>query len=154
IIGVIAGAAPADFISAIHALVEFRYLAQAPHFTNKQVVKLDRCFKAFHQLKHSIVNAGACWRKRGEDKPWAIPKLELLQGVIPSIYSHGAVMQWSADPTEHAHIRVVKEPLRAGSNHNYNAQVCCHLDRRDRVERFDLALQMCAQEDHDSAISA
>ncbi|KAG1820808.1 hypothetical protein DFJ58DRAFT_673237, partial [Suillus subalutaceus] len=149
IIGVIAGAAPADFVSTIHALAEFRYLAQAPHFTDKQVVELDRCFKAFHRLKHSIVDAGAHWGKRGEDKPWAIPKLELLQGVIPSIYSHGTVMQWSADPTEHAHIRVVKEPLRAGNNHDYDAQVCRHLDRRDRVEHFDLALQMRAQEDRE-----
>ncbi|KAG1856135.1 hypothetical protein F4604DRAFT_1590413 [Suillus subluteus] len=149
IIGVIAGAAPADFISAIRALAEFRYLAQAPHFTDKQVVELDRCFKAFHRLKHSIVDAGARQGKRGEDKPWAIPKLELLQGVIPSIYSHGAVMQWSADPTEHVHIRVVKEPLRAGNNHDYDVQVCRHLDRRNRVERFDLALQMRAQEDRE-----
>ncbi|KAG1854545.1 hypothetical protein F4604DRAFT_1932816 [Suillus subluteus] len=58
-------------------------------------------------------------------------------------------MQWSADPTEHAHIRVVKEPLRAGNNHDYDAQVCCHLDHCDRVERFDLALQMRAQEDRE-----
>ncbi|KAG1722451.1 uncharacterized protein EDB91DRAFT_1240221 [Suillus paluster] len=67
IIGVIAGAAPADFISAIWALMEFRYLTQAPHFTNKQ----------------SIVDAGARQGKGGGDKPWAIPKLEWLQGVVP-----------------------------------------------------------------------
>ncbi|KAG1870221.1 hypothetical protein DFJ58DRAFT_723118 [Suillus subalutaceus] len=149
IVGVIAGAAPADFISAIRALMEFRYLAQAPHFTDKQVVDLDRCLKVFHRFKQSIVDAGARRGKGGGDKPWAIPKLELLQGVVPSICSHGAVMQWSADPTEHAHIKVVKEPARAGNNHDYDAQVCRHLDRRDKVERFDLALQMRAQEDHE-----
>ncbi|KAG2344282.1 hypothetical protein BDR05DRAFT_860035, partial [Suillus weaverae] len=149
IIGVIAGAAPADFISAIRALMEFRYLAQAPHFTDKQVVDVDCCLKVFHQFKQSIIDTGARQGKGGGDKPWAIPKLELLQGVVPSIYSHSAVMQWSADPTEHAHIKVVKEPARAGNNHDYDMQVCRHLDCHDKVERFDLALQMRAQEDHE-----
>ncbi|KAG1726017.1 uncharacterized protein EDB91DRAFT_1239705 [Suillus paluster] len=142
IIGVIAGAAPTDFISAIRALMEFKYLTEAPHFTKKQVVHLDCCLKVFHWLKQSIVDTGAWWGKGGGDKPWAIPKLELLQGVVPSIYSHGTVMQWSTDPTEHVHIRVVKEPSRAGNNHNYDAQVCRHLDRRDKVECFDLILQI------------
>ncbi|KAG1744030.1 uncharacterized protein EDB91DRAFT_1050772 [Suillus paluster] len=150
IIGMIAGAAPADFISAIWALMEFRYLAQAPHFTNKQVVDLEHCLKVFHQLKQSIVDAGAQRGKGGGDKPWVIPKLKLLQGVVPSIYSHGTVMQWSADPTEHEHIRVVKEPSRAGNNHDYDMQVCRHLNHHDKVECFDLALQMHAQEDHKS----
>ncbi|KAG2750887.1 hypothetical protein P692DRAFT_201710227 [Suillus brevipes Sb2] len=145
IIGVIAGAAPADFISAIWALMEFTVAQKAPHFTNKQVVDLDRCLKVFHRFKQSIIDASAWRGKGGGDKPWVIPKLELLQGVVPSIYSHGAVMQWSTDPTEHVHIKVVKEPARAGNNHDYDAQVCRHLDRRNKV---DLALQMRAQEDH------
>jgi hypothetical protein len=147
IVGVIAGAAPASFVSAIRALMEFRYLAQAPQFTDTQLVELGDCLDAFHQRKQTIVDAGARRGKNGRDKPWAIPKLELLHGVVPSIRSHGAVMQWSADPTEHAHIKVVKEPARAGNSHDYDAQVCRHLDRRDKVERFDLALQIRAQED-------
>ncbi|KAG1722450.1 uncharacterized protein EDB91DRAFT_1256069 [Suillus paluster] len=61
--------------------------------------------------------------------------------------SIGAV---GSDPTEHAPIRVVKEPLRAGNNHDYDAQVCRHLDCHDKVEHFDLALQMYVQKDHES----
>ncbi|KAG1827386.1 uncharacterized protein BJ212DRAFT_1258179, partial [Suillus subaureus] len=66
IIGMIAGAAPANFISAIHALTEFRYLTQALHFTDKQVVELDCCFKAFHWLKHSIVDARCSLGEKGQ----------------------------------------------------------------------------------------
>ena len=132
--------------------MEFRYLAQAPRFTDEQLQELDRCLKVFHRFKQAIVDAGARRRKGGGDKPWAIPKLELLQGVVPSIRSHGAVMQWSADPTEYAHIKVIKEPARAGNNHDYDAQICRHLDRHDKVERFDLALQIRAnsEEHHDN----
>ncbi|KAG2359046.1 hypothetical protein BDR07DRAFT_1378973 [Suillus spraguei] len=114
----IAGAAPANF--SLDTLL-------------KPCISLT----TFHWLKHAIVDAGACRGKRGEDKPWAIPKLELLQGVIPSIYSHGAIVQWSADPTEHAHIKVVKESSGQGT-----ITTTMH-----KVERFDLTLQMRAQED-------
>ncbi|KAG2056154.1 hypothetical protein BDR06DRAFT_970282 [Suillus hirtellus] len=41
IIGIIADAAPAEFITAIQALVEFRYLAQAPWFTDEKLIELN-----------------------------------------------------------------------------------------------------------------
>ncbi|KAG1884409.1 hypothetical protein F4604DRAFT_1677040 [Suillus subluteus] len=51
-------------------------------------------------------------------------------------------MQWSADPTEHTHITVVKEPARAGNNHDHDAQICRYLNYCDKVEHFDLVLKM------------
>ena len=39
-----------------------------------------------------------------QKESWTIPKLELLQSIIPSICLSGAVIQWSADITEHAHV--------------------------------------------------
>ncbi|KAG1894108.1 uncharacterized protein F5891DRAFT_985339 [Suillus fuscotomentosus] len=41
IIGIIANAAPAEFITAIRALIEFRYLAQAPWFTDEKLIEWD-----------------------------------------------------------------------------------------------------------------
>ncbi|KAG1902916.1 uncharacterized protein F5891DRAFT_1186059 [Suillus fuscotomentosus] len=76
-----------------------------------------------------------------------IPKLELLQGVVPSIWLLGILTQWSTDPTEHAHIAIVKVPARAGNNHDYDAQVCRYLDHRDKVDCFDLVLHIRKQEE-------
>jgi hypothetical protein len=142
LIGIIAAATPSDFLSAVRSLCEFRYLAQAPSFTEGAVAKLDRALKGFHTQKKAVIDSGARRGKSGEDKPWAIPKLELLQGVVPSIRSHGSIMQWSADPTERAHIDYVKVPGRAGNNHDYDEQVCRYLDRQEKCEKFALAMNV------------
>jgi len=41
---------------------------------------------------------------------WHIPKLELMQSVVPSILRAGVPIQWSTDLTEHAHIKQIKDP--------------------------------------------
>ena len=138
---------PSDFLSAIRSLCEFRYLAQAPSFTDGAVAKLERALKDFHSQKDAVLISGARRGKSGEDKPWAIPKLELLQGVAPSIRSHGSPMQWSADPTERAHIDYIKIPGRAGNKHDYDEQICRHLDRQEKCENFTLAMKIKLGED-------
>jgi len=85
------------------------------------------------------VRAGA-WKDS-----WTIPKLELLQSVIPSIRDSGAVMQWSADITEHAHIQEIKVPACAGNNQNYYSQIARYLDRSEKCFRFDLTTHLHSQ---------
>ena len=58
IIGVIAGAVPRQFLIAIHVLVEFRYLAQAPRFSNQSLSKLTDTLKLFHDHKDTVTQAG------------------------------------------------------------------------------------------------
>jgi hypothetical protein len=71
-----------------------------------------------------------------------IPKLELMHGVAPSVIDSGAVIQWSADTTEHAHITEIKVPGRSGNNQDYNPQICRWLDRSEKHRNFSLALQL------------
>ncbi|KAG2032818.1 hypothetical protein BDR03DRAFT_1014865 [Suillus americanus] len=52
-----------------------------------------------------------------------------------------AVMQWSADPMERAHIDYVKVPGHARNNHDYDKQVCRYLDHQEKCQRFVLALE-------------
>ena len=77
--------------------------------------------------------------RSGTQDGWQIPKLELLQSVVPGIQQSGLAMQWTADITEHAHVEEIKVPARAGNNQNYYSQIACHLDRLDKCFRFDLA---------------
>ena len=70
---------------------------------------------------------------------WYIPKLELLQSVIPNIRANGATIQFSADITEHAHITEIKNPAQAGNNQGYEVQICRDLDCTEKICRFDLA---------------
>ena len=94
IIGVIAGAVPHRFLIVICALVEFRYMVQAPRFSDQSLSKLTDALKLFHDHKDAVMQAG------GHKDSWEIPKLELLQSVVPSIQHSGPIMQWSADVTE------------------------------------------------------
>jgi len=145
IIAAIAGAVPKEFIIAIRALTDFRYLSQAPIIDDDGCTEIEDALLEFHHHKNAILAAHARVGKR--NKPiddWYIPKLELLQSVVASIRASGAPYQWSADVTEHAHVTEIKHPAKAGNNQNHDAQICRALDRTDKTRRFDLATSMRA----------
>ncbi|ETW78381.1 hypothetical protein HETIRDRAFT_325629 [Heterobasidion irregulare TC 32-1] len=135
----IAGAVPPSFLVAIRALMDFRYLAQAPQIDEVIIRRISDALAEFHHHKHAIVDAGARRGKRKAIMHWNIPKLELMQSVVPSIRAMGAPMQWTADVTERAHIEVVKEPFRASNHRDFDSQICRAMDRAERRRHFDLA---------------
>ena len=140
ILPVIAGAVPFEFIIAIRALLDFRYLAQTPVIDENVCAQIETALRNFHSNKHAIIEARA---RRGKGNSvidnWHIPKVEFLQSVVSNIRLNGVAIQWSADITENAHISVVKDPGRSGNNKDYESQICRSLDRSDKVRQFDLA---------------
>ncbi|KIJ11761.1 hypothetical protein PAXINDRAFT_15344 [Paxillus involutus ATCC 200175] len=139
IVGVIAGTVPRPFLIAVRALIDFQYLVQAPSFTDDSLIKVVNALQEFHDHKDAIVCA------RAQKDSWGIPKLELLQSVVPSIRLSGAVMQWSADPTEHVHVQEIKVPARAGNNQNYYSQIARHLDRSEKCFQFNITTYIESQ---------
>lgn len=140
LIPIIADAVPREFMLAICALMDFRYLAQSRQIDDNMCLSIQAALDVFHAHKHAILNAGG---RRGKgNKPlenWHIPKLEFLQSVVPSIKANGVAIQWSADITEHAHITEIKNPARASNNQHYESQICRTLDRAEKCRQFDLA---------------
>ncbi|KAI6022462.1 hypothetical protein BKA83DRAFT_4464045 [Pisolithus microcarpus] len=147
IIVVIAGATDPDVIIAIRTLMEFQYLSQATAITSTMRDKIRASLQEFHDHKDALIENGF---RRGEKtkhvlKHWHIPKLELMQSVVPS---------WSADTMEHAHIEVIKDPASTTNNHNYDSQICRCLDRYEKYDIwtlkqkvtnfFDVAAQLLA----------
>jgi hypothetical protein len=140
ILPVIAGAVSKGFLTAVRALMDFRYLAQAPTIGDDVCHLIEEALKEFHAHKLAIIEAGArCGEKGKVIDNWYIPKLEFLQSVVPSIRASGAAFQWSADITEHVHITEIKNPARATNNQNYESQICRYLDCADKCRCFDLA---------------
>ena len=139
VLAVIAGAVPSGFLIAIRALLDFRYLAQAPFLDEEMCAKIEQALRDFHANKQAIIDAKA---RRGKGNSlitnWFIPKLELLQSVVSNIRLNGVAIQWSADITENAHIHVAKKPARSGNNQEYESQTCRYLDQSDKVHQFDL----------------
>jgi len=110
---------------------------------NTLLPRITSSLQLFHDHKQSILDLHA--RVGKGNKPmdhFQIPKLELMHGVVPSITSSGAVIQWSADTTEHAHITEVKVPGRSGNNQSYGPQICRWLDRSEKHRNFSLALSI------------
>jgi len=132
IIGIVAGAIPPWFLIAICSLLDFRYLAQMPSFNETVLSKLDAALQSFHDNKEAIIAAGV-------HSHFEIPKLELLQHAVPSIQASGAVLQWSADVTEHAHVTEIKKPAHGRNNQNYYSQISRHLDCAEKCACFDVA---------------
>jgi len=125
IVGIIAEKAPPSFVIAIRALMEFRYLAQSRQLDDTSLSQLSTSLQLFHEHKQTILDIGARVGKGNKRMDhFQIPKLELMHGVIPSITESGAVIQWSADRTEHAHITEIKVPGRSGNNQDHNPQIC------------------------------
>ncbi|KAJ7035463.1 hypothetical protein C8F04DRAFT_955065 [Mycena alexandri] len=128
-----------NFLATISSLVDFFYHGQAPVIGDNVLDKMDASLDRFHDHKQAVLDAGARRGKNGPIENWHIPKLEFLQSVVPAIRANGVALQWSADVTEHAHITLVKDPASHSNNQRYEAQICRHLDRRERCRRFDLA---------------
>ncbi|KAG2106894.1 hypothetical protein BD769DRAFT_1675747 [Suillus cothurnatus] len=139
IVGLIAGTAPRRFVIAICALMDVRYMAQSPSPDDNILTSIDQSLLIFHQNEDVIMSLGA---RMGTKKPidnWFIPKLELMQSITASMHKVGALIQWSVDATEHAHISEIKDPARHTNNNDYDPQICRHLDRLEKLWHFEIA---------------
>ncbi|KAG1829540.1 hypothetical protein DFJ58DRAFT_848691 [Suillus subalutaceus] len=138
IIAVSADAAPSAVITAIRALMDFRYLVQSLRIDDNVLGRISAALDEFHANKHAIIAGGF---RRGQRNRvidnWFIPKIELMQSIVPSIRNSGVIMQWTADTTEHAHITEIKDPARSSNNNNYDSQIY-HGDSDSDDVNFDV----------------
>ncbi|KAG1727087.1 uncharacterized protein EDB91DRAFT_1061304 [Suillus paluster] len=119
IVGLISSAAPRCFVIMIHALMDLHYLVQRPAPGNNLLVCIDQSLSTFHEHKNVILTLGTWMGAKRPIENWHIPKLKLLQSVTSSMWKVGALIQWSADTTEHAHISEIKEPTWQMNNNDY-----------------------------------
>ena len=140
IVGVIAGAIPRDFLIAIWASMDFQYLCLVEEIDNGCCNRIQAALNEFHAHKSATTDAGACVGVGNRPiNNWYIPELEMMQSVISNIWANGAIIQYSADVMEHAHIMEIKNPAQAGNNQCYEAQICHDLDHTDKLCHFKLA---------------
>ena len=130
------------FILCIRALLDLRYLSQLHSTTEQDLQAISNALQLFHTHKQVILDHDLRVGKRGPIKHFEIPKLELLQSIIPCIQWSGTLPQWSADITERLHIDYIKTPRQHTNGHDYPSQICRHLDRQEKCRYFDLATQL------------
>ena len=122
--------------------MDFHYLGQTPVSDEHINKKMNEALALFHQHKDAFIDLGAHQGKGGRViENWHIPKLELMQSVVPNIWANGVAMQWNADHTEHAHITEIKNTGR-GNNQNYELQIARNLGCSAECHCFDLATSL------------
>ncbi|KAI6118588.1 hypothetical protein EV401DRAFT_2057589 [Pisolithus croceorrhizus] len=120
-IAAIAGGADADFVCAIHAIVDFIYRTQAPTFTTSSIQEMEACLAEFHQYKYAILEAGAQRGRTGDIPHFQILKLELFQLFCHTICRVGSLIQYTADMKQITH----------------------YLDHEESIHRFNLYTLLC-----------
>lgn len=100
IVASITGATSPQFVCAIHAIVEFIYLAQNPVHSPETLQSMEQAISDFHSFKGAIIEAEARKGKKGVKEDFFIPKLKLLQSFKGMVQWLGTLMQFSADTTE------------------------------------------------------
>ncbi|KAG1821858.1 uncharacterized protein BJ212DRAFT_1445288 [Suillus subaureus] len=105
---------------------------QSPSPDDSVLTSINRSLAIFHN------NKDAMGTKRVIDN-WHIPKLELMQSITASISQVSALIQWSTDATEHAHISEIKDPVWHMNNNDYDPQICYHLDQAEKLHHFAIA---------------
>ncbi|KAF8422163.1 hypothetical protein L210DRAFT_3654221 [Boletus edulis BED1] len=126
-----------NVIAAIRALMDFHYLVQAPVISSVTHDRIAVVLAEFHQHKQAILDHGLrCGLQTNAPlEHFNIPKLEMMHNVVLSVSNVGSILQWTANTTEHAHIEVIKNPTAMTNNMNYNAQICCTLDRDENLSQ-------------------
>ncbi|KAG1868508.1 hypothetical protein F4604DRAFT_1881594 [Suillus subluteus] len=130
IVAVIADATPLGIVRAVWVLMDFCYLSQAVTVDGTQCQKILDALKTFHDHKHEIIAHGGYWGAKSKDIiNWYIPKLKLMQSVVPSIY-------------QVTHITVIKDPAESMNNQNYDPQICQYLDHVEKCRHFHTAMSI------------
>jgi hypothetical protein len=73
IVGIIAGAVPKCFLIAVRALIDFRYLGQAPEISDTVLLKIKSALKEFHDHKDAIQVELETGRRRVQSKTGIFP---------------------------------------------------------------------------------
>lgn len=150
LIGAVAGKVPWKFLVALHALINFNfcYLTQAPMFTIHSLNQAASTLQEFHQNKDTIL-------QHGPPDSWQIPKLELLQSVVPGIHQSSTAMQnglwisqniYTSKKSRHQHMLATTKIIN-------NSQIVQYLDRLNKCFCFTLAIYIEEHCTKDQAIN-
>ncbi|KAI5998362.1 hypothetical protein F5J12DRAFT_906877 [Pisolithus orientalis] len=123
----------------VHHDVQCYIVIQAYCIDDDNLCIISSVLDEFHVHKHK------------GNKPidnWHIPKLELMQSIIPSVKCVRVTIQWTADVTEHTHVSEIKTPASTSNNNNYDPQICQYLDCTEKCRMFELVTSLYESKTH------
>lgn len=114
-------------IKAVHALLDFVYLAQLTSHTDDTIHRLEDSLATFHNNKVIFIDLGV-WEH------FNIPKLHSLSHYELSIWQFGTVDNYNTEQSEHLHINLAKDAYHAMNHKDGYFQMTVWLERREKIE--------------------
>ena len=96
------GMNPSCLICAVHAILDFLYLAQYPVHLSTTLDLLADSLSHFHENKDIFIDLGV-------REHFNIPKLHYLKHYMDFIKLHGTMDNYNTEYTEHLHIDLAKD---------------------------------------------
>ena len=113
--------------AAVHALLDFLYLAQLPSHSPHTLARMDDSLSRFHDNKDVFVDLGIRTH-------FKISKIHSLIHYIPSIRLFGTTDNYNTEQTERLHIDKIKDAYGATNHKDEYNQMTTWEGRREKVQ--------------------
>jgi hypothetical protein len=113
-------------IRAVHALLNFLYLAQYPVHTNETLELLEDALEPFHNNKKIFVDLGI-------RDAFNIPKLHFARHYLKYIKLYGTLDNFNTEYMERLHIDLAKDAYAATNHKDEFTQMTIWLERKEQI---------------------
>ena len=124
------GHSNARLVHAVHALLDFIYLARYPIHTSETLEKMNNALHMFH-LNHDI------FVSLGIGKHFNIPKLHNSSHYYELIQLYGTVDNFNTEYTERLHINLTKDAYASTKFKDEFLQMTLWLDRKEHMMQHE-----------------
>ena len=113
-------------IQAVHALLDFLYLAQYPVHTDDSLELLEDALQCFYDNKDVFVNLGI-------QESFNLPKLHFASYYIEYIKLYGTLDNFNTEYMEQLHIDLAKDAYAATNHKDEYAQMTLWLECKEKI---------------------
>ncbi|RPD57369.1 hypothetical protein L227DRAFT_507016 [Lentinus tigrinus ALCF2SS1-6] len=133
-VGAIVGAADAEMLRAVRAVLDFIFYAHFQTHTDDSLTCLEAAWATFHANKSAFT-------RHGVREHFNIPKLHSALHYALSICKLGTVDGYNTENSERLHIDYAKRGYAASNKRAYIKQMAVWMNRQEAVARFHSYLQ-------------
>jgi hypothetical protein len=123
----IEGYVPEEMVQAIHAFLDFCYIARRDMHDTRSLAALDDALRRFHQHREIFRTSGICVNG------FNLPRQHSLTHYVKLIRAFGSPNGLCSSITESKHIKAVKEPWRRSNRFEALGQMLLINQRLDKL---------------------
>ena len=135
------GCDSSHIVKAVHALMDFLFLAQYKSHTSNTISQMRDCLIQFHDNKVIFVDLRV-------QRQFNLPKLHSLSHYDSSIRLFGTTDNYNTKQSECLHIDLAKDAYRMTNHKEKYSQMTKWLERREKVQDYSVFIKWRQQQGH------